>query len=63
MKKVEKPKKPLFFYYLIVLAVTVLLNLFVFPMLLISSTVHRLLFCHAPNSSQILPRQICFQTA
>ena len=34
MKKVEKPKKPLFFYYLIVLAVTVLLNLFVFPKLI-----------------------------
>ncbi len=31
MKKVEKPKKPLFVYYLIVLAVMVLLNMFLFP--------------------------------
>ncbi len=31
MKKVEKPKKPLMFYYLVVLAVMVVLNLFVFP--------------------------------
>lgn len=31
MKKVEKPKKPLFVYYLIVLAVIILLNIFVFP--------------------------------
>ena len=33
MQKVDKPKKPLFVYYLIVLAVTVLLNLFLFPKL------------------------------
>ena len=31
MQKVDKPKKPLFVYYLIVLAVIVLLNLFLFP--------------------------------
>ena len=33
MQKVDKPKKPLFVYYLIVLAVIVLLNLFLFPKL------------------------------
>ena len=33
MRKVDKPKKPLFVYYLIVLAVIVLLNLFLFPKL------------------------------
>ena len=33
MQKVAKPKKPLFVYYLIVLAVIVLLNLFLFPKL------------------------------
>lgn len=34
MQKVDKPKKPLFMYYLIVLAVIVLMNLFLFPTLL-----------------------------
>ena len=33
MQKVDKPKKPLFVYYLIVLSVIVLLNLFLFPKL------------------------------
>ena len=33
MQKVDKPKKPLFVYYVIVLAVIVLLNLFLFPKL------------------------------
>ena len=34
MKKVEKPKKPLIFYYLIVLIILVLLNTFLFPNIL-----------------------------
>ena len=34
MKKVEKPKKPLIFYYLIALIVLVLLNTFLFPNIL-----------------------------
>jgi len=34
MKKVEKPKKPLFFYYLIALIILVLLNTFLFPNIL-----------------------------
>ena len=34
MKKVEKPKKPLIFYYLIALIVIVLLNTFLFPNLM-----------------------------
>ena len=31
MQKVQKPKKPLIFYYLIVMVVLVLLNTFLFP--------------------------------
>ena len=31
MKKVEKPKKPLIFYYLIALVILILLNTFLFP--------------------------------
>lgn len=34
MKKVEKPKKPLIFYYLIALIILVLLNTFLFPNIL-----------------------------
>ena len=34
MKKVEKPKKPLIFYYLIALIILVLLNTFLFPYIL-----------------------------
>ncbi|WP_370742212.1 ATP-dependent zinc metalloprotease FtsH [[Ruminococcus] lactaris] len=34
MKKVEKPKKPLIFYYLIVLVILILLNTFLFPNLM-----------------------------
>ena len=34
MKKVEKPKKPLIFYYLIALIILVLLNTFIFPNIL-----------------------------
>ncbi len=34
MQKVDKPKRPLFFYYLIVLAVIVILNVFLFPNLI-----------------------------
>ena len=34
MKKVEKPKKPLIFYYLIALIILVLLNTFLFPTIL-----------------------------
>ena len=34
MKKVEKPKKPLIFYYLIALIILVLLNIFLFPNIL-----------------------------
>ena len=34
MKKVEKPKKPLIFYYLIALVILILLNTFLFPILM-----------------------------
>jgi cell division protease FtsH len=34
LKKVEKPKKPLIFYYLIVLVILILLNTFLFPNLM-----------------------------
>ena len=34
MKKVEKPKKPLIFYYLIALVILILLNTFLFPKLM-----------------------------
>ena len=34
MKKVEKPKKPLIFYYLIALVILILLNTFLFPNLM-----------------------------
>ena len=34
MKKVEKPKKPILFYYVIALVVLILLNMFLFPNLL-----------------------------
>ena len=39
MKKVEKPKKPLIFYYLIALIILVLLNTFLFPNILGKSKV------------------------
>ena len=34
MKKVEKPKKPLVFYYLVAMVVLILLNTFLFPLLI-----------------------------
>lgn len=34
MKKVEKPKKPLLFYYLVAMVVLILLNTFLFPLLI-----------------------------
>ena len=34
MKKVEKPKKPLLFYYLVAMIVLILLNTFLFPLLI-----------------------------
>ena len=34
MKKVERPKKPLIFYYAIMLIVLLLLNTFLFPRML-----------------------------
>ena len=39
MKKVEKPKKPLIFYYLIALIILVLLNTFLFPNILVKNKV------------------------
>ena len=33
MKQVQKPKKPLIVYYIIVLAVLLVFNFFVFPMM------------------------------
>ena len=33
MKKVEKPKKPLLFYYFVAMVVLILLNTFLFPLL------------------------------
>ena len=34
MKKVERPKKPLMFYYMVVLLVMILLNTLLFPRLI-----------------------------
>ena len=34
MKKVEKPKKPLLFYYFVTMVVLILLNTFLFPLLI-----------------------------
>jgi len=34
LKKVEKPQKPLIFYYLIALVILILLNTFLFPNLM-----------------------------
>lgn len=34
MKKVERPKKPLLFYYLVAMVVLILLNTFLFPLLI-----------------------------
>ena len=39
MKKVEKPKKPLIFYYLIALIIHVILNTYLFPNILVKNKV------------------------